>query len=395
MQLPDDVSKLILTYASEPIYTQAKWVDNTYKDTIYIELFDNPRAYRWAKQNWSRISNKTKIIQNPHPKIIELITHNLNPVEILSEIVKYIHIHSNLLNKLIDSNPIIPVLLARMHINFLIQLLLHCPDLHLIKKIIKLTPEHSDLNLYKLLSSHHDEPLLYALHLVENTENPLSENIFNLLLSNPNPIAIKYIYERISKTHPRMNQFIGFLSGNPCELALDIIEDNIELMNQYAWANLNANINPRAYDLVIKHNKISWSHIATNPNAIELIRTKLEEIREYILFDDYPDISFDNYADILFCTCFLEDNPKCTELLDENIDIFEHMGLIHSLSVSKDPKLIDWVGTHQEYAGYSENIKNMIDILKLARTNPNILSNNYLGRYPAKLVKFLRSDKIP
>lgn len=380
MGLPSDISQLILTYATKPLYTPPKWVDKHFRELVYASSLANPRAYRWIKKNWARIMDKQNLMKNPGPEIIDLANKLVYDTSTLEEMIANIRNHWVRLNELIDSNnPVINILLKKIHVNFWNHTFLcKCPDLNLVKKIIQLIPKIDKNMLYK---NENDEPLKYALYEMKRTR--AYPYVFNRLIQNKNPIGTKYIVDVIIKSDPYeyLKPFVNSLGDNPGDLALGILEANIELIDTETWQKLNSNPNPRAYELIKKHDNLLWPYFASNPNSIEPIKMKLDN---YALTNNMCE------EDISILCEFLRSNPRCTELLDNYICQIEKLDLIYLLGGNKNPRLIDWVETHQEYIGYKTNKHDLkIDILELATNNHHILADRYLRRYPKKLVKFI------
>lgn len=375
MDLPDDISYLIFTYAAEPIYTLPYWVDKSYKDLIYHEAMGNPRAYRWAKKNWAKIIDKSQIIENPHPVVIELVKSSYITQFMLKQMLLNITNYSTHLSKLIDTNPLIPKMLKKINTNTINHFLATCPELNLIKKIMNIT---TCFNADVLYGNQHDDILRYALSTQISPDDIINSDMITNLAQNPNPTAINYLKTKIDRTSELFSVFIKFLAANPSELALDIIEENENFINWEDNWGITRNPNPRAYALIKKHDKIG-QYIAVNPNATEFIRTKLDEFKKSTDFS--PDDRY--FAFLISC------NPKCTDFLDDYIDLFKRMKRLSDINECSALRPVKWLSTHPEYVGYFDP-KNSIDILSIASKDIDILQNNYKDRYPRALVKFIR-----
>lgn len=150
---------------------------------------------------------------------------------------------------------------------------------------------------------------------------------WDMLSQNPNPEAIK-----ILKANPD-NINLDFLSANPA--AIDILKANTD---DISWYELSANTNPEAIELLkTKFYKINWellsanpagidllksypgnikwNYLSQNPNAIKMLKKKIDEenkMPEYKLEDleDFQKISWE----------MLSSNPAAIDLLEANKD---------------------------------------------------------------------------
>ena len=150
---------------------------------------------------------------------------------------------------------------------------------------------------------------------------------WDMLSQNPNPEAIK-----ILKANPE-NINLDFLSANPA--AIDILKANTD---DISWYELSANTNPEAIELLkTKFYKINWellsanpagidllksypgnikwNYLSQNPNAIKMLKKKIDEenkMPEYKLEDleDFQKISWE----------MLSSNPAAIDLLEANKD---------------------------------------------------------------------------
>ena len=167
---------------------------------------------------------------------------------------------------------------------------------------------------------------------------------WDMLSQNPNPEAIK-----ILKANPD-NINLDFLSANPA--AIDILKANTD---DICWYELSANTNPEAIELLkTKFYKINWellsanpagidllkdypgnikwNYLSQNPNAIKMLKKKIDEenkMSEYKLEDleDFQKISWEMLSSNPAAIDLLEANKNKTRLrwLSENPAIFDEV----------------------------------------------------------------------
>ena len=167
---------------------------------------------------------------------------------------------------------------------------------------------------------------------------------WDMLSQNPNPEAIK-----ILKANPD-NINLDFLSANPA--AIDILKANTD---DISWYELSANTNPEAIELLkTKFYKINWellsanpagidllksypgnikwNYLSQNPNAIKMLKKKIDEenkMPEYKLEDleDFQKISWEMLSSNPAAIDLLEANKNKTRLrwLSENPAIFDEI----------------------------------------------------------------------
>jgi methionine-rich copper-binding protein CopC len=167
---------------------------------------------------------------------------------------------------------------------------------------------------------------------------------WDMLSQNPNPEAIK-----ILKANPD-NINLDFLSANPS--AIDILKANVD---DISWYELSANTNPEAIELLkTKFYKINWellsanpagidllktypgnikwNYLSQNPNAIKMLKKKIDEenkMSEYKLEDleDFQKISWEMLSSNPNAIDLLEANKNKTRLrwLSENPAIFDEI----------------------------------------------------------------------
>ena len=167
---------------------------------------------------------------------------------------------------------------------------------------------------------------------------------WDMLSQNPNPEAIK-----ILKANPD-NINLDFLSANPA--AIDILKANTD---DISWYELSANTNPEAIELLkTKFYKINWellsanpagidllkdypgnikwNYLSQNPNAIKMLKKKIDEenkMSEYKLEDleDFQKLSWEMLSSNPAAIDLLEANKNKTRLrwLSENPAIFDEV----------------------------------------------------------------------
>jgi hypothetical protein len=111
------------------------------------------------------------------------------------------------------------------------------------------------------------------------SENP-SKEVIDYLEKNPDKIRFNMLnYNIIDEAIILLNKYPDkinweFLSSNPSNEAIKILKKNPDKINQY---QLCYNKNPEAIKL-LDNKMINLSALATNPNAIDLIRDNIENI---------------------------------------------------------------------------------------------------------------------
>lgn len=377
MGLPSDISTLVLTYATEPIYTLPKWIPKNKHRSIYLSCLDNPRAFRWIKKNWAGFVNKSELLKNPHPsmeKLIRGLEFGKLGMSILANNIRF------------DYTKLSP----ELFIDNLGYVFRFCPDHEFITKCVKLNMRIDWAQ--------------YA-HILANTNNDviskcLTFKIFEKILKrepkgwgysikNTNSVVLGFIDKYLANNKHIAQQYMEKLSSNPSNKALDILEKYPKLINSNI---LLANPNPRAYELFIKYFPDEKINIfRTGPNcewAFPLIKQKVEKYINNKLHDSDSD---DDTLKVYIEKLILNTNPKVVELLDGYMDLIKSTQNINTISWNATPKIIQWIRSHSKYVGYHEDDTSTehINIYTLAYNNIYLLQDNYLGRFPRKLNKFL------
>jgi hypothetical protein len=154
--------------------------------------------------------------------------------------------------------------------------------IELLKEYIKKTTRWGKINWEELSKNP------YAVELFTLPENRYYIN-WKGLSSNPSPKAIKFL---TLDENIEMIKWFEF-SSNPCDAAIKFLIDNPHYID---WSGLSANSNIKVIPLITKRineekiieetspkeyanlkNKVYWRALSANPNAIDLIITKIKE----------------------------------------------------------------------------------------------------------------------
>jgi hypothetical protein len=218
-------------------------------------------------------------------------------------------------------------------------------------RAIEMLKTHSDLIDWRVLSANPaaidmlKSKIEKESKMNERQLEKLKDKIdWDMLSQNPNPEAIK-----ILKANPD-NINLDFLSANPA--AIDILKANTD---DISWYELSANTNPEAIELLkTKFYKINWellsanpagidllksypgnikwNYLSQNPNAIKMLKKKIDEenkMPEYKLEDleDFQKISWEMLSSNPAAIDLLEANKNKTRLrwLSENPAIFDEI----------------------------------------------------------------------
>ena len=121
----------------------------------------------------------------------------------------------------------------------------------------------------------------------------------------------------------------------------------------------------------IDKNKIKWMYLSSNPNAIDLLKIRIEYEIEY-----ENSLSSENYFFNTFCWRNLSANPNAIELLTNNQD------KIIWITLSRNPNAIDLLKENENMIDWDflASNPNAIDLLK---KNKNNINWNELSKNPS------------
>ena len=120
--------------------------------------------------------------------------------------------------------------------------------------------------------------------------------------------------------------------------------DNLDYYEKINWANLSSNANPEVIELLKENpHNISWWYLSDNPNAIELLKERVDyentlSKKEFGRLVGYNGINWD----------LLSKNPNAIELLKANRQNINWESLSENPNpeaielLKANPKKIDW-----------------------------------------------------
>jgi hypothetical protein len=282
-----------------------------------------------------------------------------------------------------------------------------------------------------------------ALDVIESILNILLEQDlgWNLLSSNTNPRAIKILSDNWIRliTRPISMPILSRLLEN--ENAIDLIFDKISYLSKlpYFMECLSKNISDRSIDFIeenwskfIKLNeaqiRISLINLSNNKNslAIDLLEEKWEDIKSYVHYEFYINLSKNHNQNAISLLCqklnikaidinsyryiynILASNPN-DQILDyviENWNILEkNMGFWQYLCKNTNERAIKLLEDNYKMFLNIDNINGDILInlahntsdraIEFIKTHWEFLSSNYIfGEYiPNVLVQYLASNQ--
>ena len=405
MGLPSDIFRLVLTYATEPLYSLPKWIDKKERVGVYLKCLHNPRAYRWIKNNWVSIYNKKYIMKNPHPSIVKLVGNLLLTKQLVHVMCEFSHHHINYSNAPID-----------WFAHEMENIFKYCPNYEFIMKSAKhnkITKSGSRSEYNGLLANSNSD-VINRLIIDDIPYKLLNNNVGQgMLFCNTNPIAMEFLEKYLSDESTRAKipkDSIKYLLRNSSDCAVNILEKYPELIN---YNELYNNPNPKVYELITKHKpdymvdidqidrKCPWAYQQVKDFFYKEIANSN---RAKIIISDNVFNTDDEYWKIRKILEFLIINtpPECIGFLDENLDLIKSTINIWAVCLNRTKEIIEWVGTHLDYVGYINDDQEMycygsnsscIDIYVLAANNDYLLQDNYLGRFPRKLEQYLMTHK--
>lgn len=336
MNLPNDIQILIVLYAAEPIY-KLNPCDKEHHADILSASLGNPRAIRWIKKNFGKILDRSGVLKNPHPTILDILLKN--------EISEITHItYPELFNtqeawkEYFDeckNN-------SRLYIAFS-----KCPYMDIILENSKYI---TDDELKRWLSSN------------------VNPEIINFLLTNPDFINWDIISSNdfagpIIKKYPRYVKMID--DNNDSRLIENTCTEAIEHLKLYGmdhfdtWSK-NAAMDPYNIEWVIENMHLYYKANGAlklsygDPDLLQIFKNP--NIFEYL------------------------SNDKISELFEKYIYQSNHGH--SSLCSNQSPKLIGWARAHID-------ILSCIDIYTIASNNIHWFQNLYGSRYVRAVRKFL------
>lgn len=382
MGLPSDISQLVLTYASEPIYTLPRWIPKGKRIGVYLETLGNPRAYRWIKKNWAKIVNKVDAFDNSHPEIIKLVGNlHLTKSDIRQNIYHNTHQWINY-----SKYPLEP----RCNLKNFFE---SCPNYEFTMKMISLCGKSVDISeitdfdyIFANINSDVIGKFLFSDLAGKLLKNKRVHG-WSKLMTNTNPIAIGFIekFLRIDSIKSKIpaRALVQFCS-NPSDLVLDLLNKYPDLIiTEY----LSLNKNPRALELIHKNTTPDYIRELLNteptyfaqPWALQLTKQELDN-----QISEGSEISQELLEKFIVNT-----SPELPKILDNYIDLIVSKGQLGLIDENQSKEIIEWVGKHLEYVVYDSQDDTHIDINSLACVNPYILIDNYGHRYPKKLAMFI------
>jgi len=164
-----------------------------------------------------------------------------------------------------------------------------------------------------------------AIDLISENINKLSEEGWNNLVKNSE--AIDLIKENINKLYEY--NLWNILARNPN--AINLIRENLlinpNLLTQRGWNYLALNQNPDAINLIRENfnrlDREGWEILVKNPNAVELIRENIYKLYEYNLYNN------------------LASNHNAIDLIIENLDKLDEEGWEN---LSQNPAIFELCG---------------------------------------------------
>lgn len=371
-KLPVDILSLILTYATEPLYSLGFPCDPQYRNQIMGYQMNNPKAFRWLKKHWANIINKADALKNPHQKIIELFRGAHITPGLLFDILPN--------PSLFDLYKDYPELIK--HSGKIKMVCEFCPSYEFIQKM------RQGLNAHGYIRA-----LAKNAHCFKLEDITRSAIGYKEMLKNPSNEAIDLIETKFSK-------YVNDVK-NSSDYGIDFENEIIE--------NILTNKNPRAFNLAIRFinapneegfikeikNKGLLHNLLKSPGAVDLIGRHIDEI----FLDD-----IDRYG------VFLRNNPnsdkifglltrKLKDVISSNtfaIDYLQYIGSFadidkYDLPSGLKDQIIRWKSSlyingqpmNKETREYGHNRAN-IDFFRNT-SNKNILLDIYKLRFPRKL----------
>jgi hypothetical protein len=158
----------------------------------------------------------------------------------------------------------------------------------------------------------------------------------------------------LSTNFKNINWF--FLSCNPSDKALDILEDYPE---HISYLSLSGNTNPRAIKLLRNNlHKINWVALSSNPSAMSLLREHQDQIYWSELASN--------------------PNPEAFQLMEENIEKMD------KFLMGCNPIAIPWLRNNMEYVNWQSICINARtpEAIQFIRENIEEASWEYLSENP-------------
>jgi hypothetical protein len=212
-------------------------------------------------------------------------------------------------------------------------------------ELLKANPDKIDWDIL-LINPRGIELFKKYPEIINLTELYIDSNYINwtTLSANPSREAVE-----ILKANPESIDWFS-LSANPN--AIDLIKDKIDEENRMSeddydnlkeyekinWCNLSRNPNPEAIEL-LKANpeKINWSELSANPNANDLIKNKIDE-ENRLSENDYKKLNYKHR--ISLGNLSRNPNPKIIEMLKKKQN---KLDWIEWNTLSRNPAIFDEV----------------------------------------------------
>ena len=196
---------------------------------------------------------------------------------------------------------------------------------------------------------------------IELSQKNIHEINWDMVSKNPNAIELLKKYPENISWH--------YLSTNPSDEAIKLLKANPKKID---WDYLSLNKNKEAIELLNANpEKINWVNLSENPEAIELLKEKIENEntltnQEYLRLGYYNVVNWD----------LLSRNPNAIELLKENQDKIDWE------SLSKNPKAMELLKANPTKIDWNYLSSNP-NAIELLRKNPNKIFWLWLSSNPA------------
>lgn len=189
---------------------------------------------------------------------------------------------------------------------------------------------------YSLFENPHE--ILITLLKEHKSKLNLHSQISSLLKNN-NPKILDIIFDLISDLNylhnDRLNYYyLEYLCMRDDDRIIDFISNNLEYMNESAWNALCSNPNKKAFELLIKHNKLDitdhlcFKYLCSNPN---------DEVIDLIMHHLYR---FDDNDEYILSLC-LNPNPRIIKILGLKASLTKNNNYLNLL-LNPNTKIIEY-----------------------------------------------------
>ena len=163
-------------------------------------------------------------------------------------------------------------------------------------------------------------------------------------------------------------------------------------LEKLSWVFLSAN--PNAIELLKKYqDKIDWEYLSknTNPNAIDMLKTNLDEINWNFLSANPSAIELlrGNPDKIVWSNLSVNPNPRAIELLKENFDEIDWNRL------SQNPNAIELLEAYQDNINWHRlSLNPHPRAVELLKANPKKIDLGFLSKNPnPAAIELLKANK--